>query len=272
MNETHGWRLEMCARLGTWPHLLNDGDQVVVALTDAQADAIEPLLADARLGAAVRALRAKAEAACSPGPWYDEQAAVYDEATGGVVAGCNTDNATATFIAAANPATVLSLLDEIDGLRAQLEVQRHMHAAFRPEVVAEIAVQLSDDADWEEIARWCGGRIDGETLPSGDYASRMVVGGETAVEGMWVTLGHDGVFRVRHTIDGPEAADALAGAPTPAETVFRQRAQEAWVAYELAAIDHGGWPCTNEVTDAASVLIGTLPALFAATDRTEAQP
>ena len=101
-------------------------------------------------------------------------------------------------------------LTAIERLSAENERLRVEHEAYRPEVAAEIAVQLTDDADWPEIARWCGGRLDGETLPSGDYSSWINVGGERAGEGAWITLGHDGVFRVRWSLDGPERADLVA--------------------------------------------------------------
>lgn len=100
--------------------------------------------------------------------------------------------------------------DTIDRLTAENERLRVEHEAYRPEVAAEIAVQLTEDADWPEIAKWCGGRLDGETLPSGDYSSWINVGGERAGEGAWITLGHDRVFRVRWSLDGPERADLVA--------------------------------------------------------------
>ena len=63
------------------------------------------------------------------GPWFYEldhgsYLRIFSEKNTGIVDGCgccgspNCDEVNATFIAAANPATVLTLLDEIDRLRA----------------------------------------------------------------------------------------------------------------------------------------------------------
>lgn len=64
----------------------------------------------------------------APGPWSCEidsgsDLRIYSETNSGIVYGCgccgspNCDDADANFIVAANPATVLALLDEIDRLR-----------------------------------------------------------------------------------------------------------------------------------------------------------
>ena len=64
----------------------------------------------------------------TPGPWnceidHGSRLRIYSETNSGIVDGCgccgspNCDDADANFIVAANPATVLALLDEIDKLR-----------------------------------------------------------------------------------------------------------------------------------------------------------
>ena len=70
-------------------------------------------------------LRELAQAA-TPGPWNCEldcgsRLRIYSETNSGIVDGCgccgspNCDDADANFIVAANPATVLALLDKLDG-------------------------------------------------------------------------------------------------------------------------------------------------------------
>ena len=65
----------------------------------------------------------------APGPWgyeldHGSYLRIYSDADSGIVDGCgccgspNCDEANAKFIASANPAAVLALLDEIDRLRA----------------------------------------------------------------------------------------------------------------------------------------------------------
>ena len=62
----------------------------------------------------------------TPGPWgyeldHGSYLRIYSDADSGIVDGCgccgspNCDEVNATFIAAANPATVLALLDKLDG-------------------------------------------------------------------------------------------------------------------------------------------------------------
>ena len=64
----------------------------------------------------------------APGPWgyeldHGSCLRIYSDADSGIVDGCgccgspNCDEVNATFIAAANPASVLALLDEVDRLR-----------------------------------------------------------------------------------------------------------------------------------------------------------
>lgn len=121
---------------------------------------------------------------------------------------------------------------EIDTLRRQvidlsdqLQMQAAYHKAYRPEVVAEIAVQLSEEADWQQIAAWCGGRLRHSSDPSGEWsayidipADRSATGrAECACQGMWITLGHDGKFRCRAEIDQPT--------PTAPDTVTVPRAE-----------------------------------------------
>ncbi|WP_159600247.1 hypothetical protein [Agromyces humi] len=84
-----------------------------------------------------------------------------------------------------------------------------MFDAFRPEAVAEIAVLLSEDADWEQIAEWCGGHIHTAQDPSGEYISTIVLpNGEHAAENSWITLDHEGRFRVRWEVRQPETTPA----------------------------------------------------------------
>lgn len=112
---------------------------------------------------------------------------------------------------------VQALRDRVAELEAELAdvlLQIEYHKAFRPEVVAEVAVELTEEADWDEVATWCGGGIQTFQDPSGEYTSYIIIPGsrtesgraEWVPQGMWITLDHDGKFRVRHTIGQPGSA------------------------------------------------------------------
>ena len=49
-------------------------------------------------------------------------------------------------------AEVERLRAEVAELREKIDVDRAMHEAFRPEVVAEVAVLVCDEMDWQAVA------------------------------------------------------------------------------------------------------------------------
>lgn len=80
------------------------------------------------------------------------------------------------------------------------------HLAYRPEVVAEVAVPLSDESDWEKIAAWCGGTIgSSEAGDSGEWDSWIRIPGvnEVATNRSWIVKRHDGTFDVRLEVEEP---------------------------------------------------------------------
>lgn len=81
-----------------------------------------------------------------------------------------------------------------------------LHLAFRPEVVAEVAVPLSDESDWEKIAAWCGGTIgSSEAGDSGEWDSWIAIPGadQVATSRSWIVKRHDGTFDVRLEVEEP---------------------------------------------------------------------
>lgn len=82
-----------------------------------------------------------------------------------------------------------------------------MHHAFRPEVVAEVAVAVDDECSWEAIAAWCGGTIKSgpDGTDSGEWVSWIVIPGvnEVAGHGTWIVQRHDLAFDVRISVEGP---------------------------------------------------------------------
>lgn len=121
------------------------------------------------------------------------------------------------------------LLDE------QREVALAMHRAYRPEVTAEIAVNLSEESDWNAIAEWCGGTISGSCDMSGEYISTLDIPGVgTAWMGAWIIQRHDRSFAIRIEVDGPsaESAAALAAAADAYASVWEQ---DACLAYDTLA-------------------------------------
>lgn len=111
-------------------------------------------------------------------------------------------------------AAVAAAIDEyVEAAKAeQREVDLAMHLAYRPEVVAEVAVHLGSHEDWEEIARWCGGRIESSQDPSGEYNSVIVLpNGEAGGEWAWLMLGHDGEFHFRAGVEAPASTATADG-------------------------------------------------------------
>lgn len=84
------------------------------------------------------------------------------------------------------------------------EIALALLSSYRPEVVSEVAVELSEESDWDTIATWCGGEIVNTGHPSGDVTSSIVLpDGSVAGDRQWITLGLDGAFRVRDEIQAP---------------------------------------------------------------------
>lgn len=82
-----------------------------------------------------------------------------------------------------------------------------MHHAFRPEVVAEVAVAVDDECSWDAIAAWCGGTVKSgpDGTDSGEWVSWIVIPGvsEVAGHGTWIVQRHDLTFDVRISVEGP---------------------------------------------------------------------
>lgn len=100
-------------------------------------------------------------------------------------------------------ATIRKVLDAAEphiALRVNEEytVQRALWHTSQPEVTCEVAMILSEDADWEAVAAWCGGKVcsgpDG--TDSGEWIGWVELpDGQTVGEGGWISVGLDGVFR-----------------------------------------------------------------------------
>lgn len=92
------------------------------------------------------------------------------------------------------------------------EVGLAMHRAYRPEVVAETAVPLGEDSDWEQIAQWCGGTIGSapDGTDSGEWTSWIALpNGESAFSGMWIIKALDGTFSTRYAVAEPDETSLL---------------------------------------------------------------
>ncbi len=98
-----------------------------------------------------------------------------------------------------------SLPTAIDRLLAQRE-EYHlaMHRAYRPEVVAAVAVHLGSHEDWQHLAEWCGGTIHNESDPSGEYSSFITLpNGEVGGDWAWLVLNHEGEFHFHTEVEAP---------------------------------------------------------------------
>jgi len=78
-------------------------------------------------------------------------------------------------------------------------------AAYRPEVTAAIAVQLNDEADWEAIAKWCGGTISEQGAPDGEtyFTLHVPSASQDAWNGAWIVRDLTGAFEVVTGVDEP---------------------------------------------------------------------
>lgn len=106
-----------------------------------------------------------------------------------------------------------------------------LHLAFRPEVVAEVAVHLSEESDWEAIAKWCGGIVNSgpDGTDSGEWVGWIVLPDKTHVfSGMWIVQRHDLTFAARYEVAGPS------------DRSVAQVKAEAWDEGATAASPHGG--------------------------------
>lgn len=99
-------------------------------------------------------IKEKAEKAM-PGPWEVDETPTdigtfYEiYSTDWLVADCEKDGASATFIAVANPAVVLALIAEIERLEKQVELWQHDY-----NVLTEHLTGLEKEADW--LANYIG--------------------------------------------------------------------------------------------------------------------
>lgn len=87
-----------------------------------------------------------------------------------------------------------------------------LYRAYRPEVVAEVAVALGEDSDWEAIAKWCGGAIGSgpDGTDSGEWTSWIdLPNGESAVAGMWIIKTLGGTFSTRIEVAEPDESTLL---------------------------------------------------------------
>lgn len=85
---------------------------------------------------------------------------------------------------------------------------RVMFEAYRPEVVCEVAVRLSEEADWAAIAEWCGAEVKSSSdgTDSGEWMSWLELpDGTTFSENTWVVKGYDGGFKTRWEVLEPDA-------------------------------------------------------------------
>ena len=109
----------------------------------------------------------------------------------------------------------------------QREIDLEMHHAYRPEVVAEVAVYLGDDADWDGIAAWCGGDIETGRDVNDEYYSWIVIPGFGPVhQGQWLVKHHDGSWSVRAEVEAP-SEQSLATLRAEGERVAAERIAEA---------------------------------------------
>lgn len=100
-------------------------------------------------------LRAKAEAA-TPGPWvrhHQRHGVSVHRADGGFDwVGAGDSEATADFITAANPATVIAMIDEIERLRERVAVLERVWEAAEPCVDA--LRDIAGDGHGEYLDQW----------------------------------------------------------------------------------------------------------------------
>lgn len=104
-------------------------------------------------------------------------------------------------------------LEGIQAIRDNAEeLGLHMHRAFRPEVVSEVSVPLTEESDWDAIAKWCNGTIRSapDGTDSGEWTSWIdLPNGEAAFPGTHISKGFDGTFQVRTEVEAPDVTTLL---------------------------------------------------------------
>lgn len=164
-----------------------------------------------------------------------------------------------------------ALVEEVERLRAEvarlrekIDVDRAMHEAFRPEVVAEVAVPVCDEMDWQAVADWCGGTIDSVQDPSGEYTSSIAIPGVgEAYQGMWIVQRHDLTFAIRATLEGPSAESVARLTARPAPAWNEVAVKGALIDAQLASVRrimNDGYPSTfnrsnEDAADAALAVV-----------------
>lgn len=86
------------------------------------------------------------------------------------------------------------------------EASMATHRAYRPEITSAVAVPLSDDSDWEAIAKWCSGTIQSapDGTDSGEWSSWIELeNGQCASSDTWIVKNLDGSFNVGQGVEEP---------------------------------------------------------------------
>lgn len=88
---------------------------------------------------------------------------------------------------------------ELGAARDQNDILQ-VSISMRPdrEIVPAVAVQLTDEADWEQLAALCGGELQTGSDPSGEYVTTLTIPGcpNAAGEYDWLVQHQDGSWSV----------------------------------------------------------------------------
>ncbi|BDZ52853.1 hypothetical protein GCM10025867_50940 (plasmid) [Frondihabitans sucicola] len=89
--------------------------------------------------------------------------------------------------------------------------ERHFQdVAYRPEIASGVAVKLTEEADWDMLARWSGGVIQTRHLPESECAEIVIPGVGVAREGTWLHMDTEGVVTIHEGVFWPVAGESLA--------------------------------------------------------------
>ena len=89
--------------------------------------------------------------------------------------------------------------------------ERHFQdVAYRPEIASGVSVKLTEEADWDMLARWSGGVIQTRHLPESECTEIVIPGVGVAREGTWLHMDTEGVVTIHEGVFWPVVGESLA--------------------------------------------------------------
>lgn len=105
---------------------------------------------------------------------------------------------------------LLQLASKYGEANSRLTERHFQDVAYRPEIASGVSVKLTEEADWEMLARWSGGIIQTRHSPDSEWSEIVIPGIGVAQEGSWLHMDAEGVITIHQDVFWPVAGEALA--------------------------------------------------------------